>query len=133
MDTRDQQVRTWSMLCHISALAGILFSLGSVLGPLLVWQLKKNELPEVEAHGKAAVNFQLTVLIVNVIGWIVMSVTIGFSALLFSPFSALGSGLGIGSVLALINLVAYILAVMAGIRANDGRFYKYPFSITFVR
>src|ERR1035438_10194159 len=59
----DSQARTWNMLCHLSALAGYIIPFGNVLGPLLVWQIKKNEFPSVEAHGKAALNFQLTVLI----------------------------------------------------------------------
>src|SRR5512137_1636318 len=59
----DSQARTWNMLCHLSALAGYIIPFGNVLGPLLVWQIKKNEFPSVDEHGKAALNFQLTVLI----------------------------------------------------------------------
>lgn len=133
MDTREQQVRTWSMLCHIAALAGFLFWLGSVLGPLIVWQIKKNELPEIDEHGKASLNFQLTVLVVNVIGKIVLAGTVGFGVFWGGPFLAFGSGLGIASILGIINLVAWILAIVAGLRANDGRFFRYPFSINFVK
>jgi len=60
----SNQARMWNMWCHLSALAGFVIPFGNVLGPLLVWQIKKNEFPSVVEHGKAALNFQLTVLIV---------------------------------------------------------------------
>jgi len=59
------------MLCHLSALAGFVIPFGNILGPLLVWQIKKNEIPSVEAHGKAALNFQITVTIAALIGMVV--------------------------------------------------------------
>src|SRR5258708_25902172 len=62
----ESQVRMWQMWCHMSALAGIFLPFGNVLGPLIVWQVKKNEIPSIEAHGRAAMNFQLTILIAAV-------------------------------------------------------------------
>ena len=74
------------MLCHLSALAGYIIPFGNVLGPLIIWQIKKNEFPSVEEHGKAALNFQITVLIGVLIGIIaavlLSAVCIGF---LFIP------------------------------------------------
>ena len=57
------QARSWAMWCHLSALAGLVVPLGNILGPLIVWQMKRNEFPSVDAHGKAALNFQLSALI----------------------------------------------------------------------
>ena len=49
----ESQARTWNMLCHLSALACFVFPFGNLLGPLLVWQIKKNEFPSVDIHGKS--------------------------------------------------------------------------------
>jgi uncharacterized protein len=137
METRDQNVRTWSMLCHLSALAGLLFSLGAVIGPLLVWQIKKNDLPEIDPHGKESVNFQLTILIINIIVGIIIAgilgVGFGFGRMWGSPFTVFGGGFGLIGILGIINLIAWILAVVAGIKANNGEFYKYPFTIRFIK
>ena len=65
----EKDIRTWNMWCHLSALSGLMVPLGNLLGPLLVWQIKKHEFPGVEAHGKVALNWQLTVFIATVIGW----------------------------------------------------------------
>jgi len=133
MTTRGQEVRTWSMLCHISALAGFLFSLGSLIGPLLVWQLKKNELPEIDDHGKESFNFQLTVIIVSTILKVIFVPAFGVGLIFGGPFSAIGSGLGLGSLYLVVNLLGWVLAIVAGIRANNGDFYRYPFSFRFIK
>jgi len=137
MNTREQNVRTWSMLCHISALAGLFFGLGNVIGPLIVWQIKKNELPEIEPHGKEALNFQLTILIINIVASIVfisfLGAAFGIGRMWRSPFALWGGGFGIGSIIIIINLVAFILAVIAGLKANNGESYKYPFAIRFIK
>ena len=64
----NADARMWNMWCHLSALAGLFVPCGNVIGPLLIWQMKKAEFPSVEIHGKAALNFQLTVLIALVVG-----------------------------------------------------------------
>ena len=139
MESREQQVRTWSMLCHLAALAGFLFPVLVVLGPVIIWQIKKNELPEIDPHGKAAVNFQLTVFLINIVMSIIIFGILGFGfgwgmgIFWRSPFYMFGGGFGLGMLLGLINLAAWILAVIAGLKANNGEFFKYPVSIPFIK
>jgi uncharacterized protein len=118
----ETEARTWNMLCHLSALAGFLVPFGTVLGPLLVWQIKKNQLPSVIEHGKAALNFQLTALIIAlalcVLGVILSFVCIG--ALLFP-------------VAGLVVLAGIVFAVIAGIKANDGQPYRYPYAWELIK
>ena len=111
------------MLCHLSALAGFVgVPLGNVLGPLIVWQIKKNEFPSVDAHGKAALNFQLTMLIAGLVTgaamFVGMFICIGWLML---------------PVLILIGIAALIFPIIAGIKANNGEDYKYPYSFEFVK
>ncbi|HEX7654527.1 MAG TPA: DUF4870 domain-containing protein, partial [Verrucomicrobiae bacterium] len=63
----DQQARNWNMWCHLSTLSGFVIPFGHILGPLIIWQMKKNEFPSVVEHGKAAINFQITVTIAMVL------------------------------------------------------------------
>ena len=119
----ESQARTWNMLCHLSALAGFVgVPLGNVLGPLLVWQIKKNEIPSVEIHGKAALNFQLTVLITALAGAIVAFV-LSFFCVGFLLFP----------LVILIGLAGLVFAIIAGLKANDGKDYKYPFSFQLIK
>ncbi len=117
----ESQARTWQMLCHLSALA-VFVPFGNILGPLLVWQIKKHEFPSIEPHGKASVNFQITVTIavfcVSVAAVILHFFCIGFLLLPLIP---------------LILLAGLVFAVIAGIKANNGEPYRYPFSLEFVK
>ena len=61
----SSEERTWSIAAHLSALAGLFIPFGSVLGPLVVWLVKRNEMPMVDRHGKEALNFQITVTIAS--------------------------------------------------------------------
>jgi uncharacterized protein len=133
MEPREQQVRTWTMLVHLAALATFIIPFGLVLGPLIMWLIKKNELPEVDQHGKEALNFQLTIAIITIILTIIMVSSLGFGFFWRNPLYMITGGFGLGLILALVNILAVILAVIAGIKANNGEFYRYPFSIKFIR
>jgi len=118
----EAQARTWNMWCHIAALAGIpLPVIGNIVGPILVWQIKKTEFPSVEAHGKAALNFQLTLLIlavvISVAGFILSFFCVGFLFFLLLP---------------LVWLAGIVFPIIAGMKANEGKEYKYPYSLTLV-
>lgn len=106
------------MICHLSALCayvGIPF--GNILGPLIVWQIKKNEIPAVNAHGKAAVNFQITMTIVMI-------------ACIFPVFCV---NIFAIPLILIVAAAAIILPIIAGIKANNGEEFKYPFSFEFVK
>ena len=119
----EGQARTWNMFCHLSALAGFIgVPFGNILGPLVVWQLKKNEFPSVDAHGKAALNFQITVTL---------------AAMITAAMMLVGMFLCVGwllfPVVILIGLAGLIFPIIAGIKASNGEDYKYPYSFEFVK
>ncbi len=119
----ESQARTWNMLCHLSALAACIgVPFGNILGPLLIWQIKKNEFPAVEIHGKAALNFQITVTIA-VLGGAIVAFALSFVCVGFLLFP----------VVMLIGLAGMIFAIIAGLKANNGEDYKYPYSFEFVK
>src|SRR5215212_11043943 len=76
-------VRTWCVLCHAAALSGLfLHVIGHILGPLIVWLAKRGDSAEIDAHGKEAMNFQLSMLIYNVIAGILCIILIGIPILI---------------------------------------------------
>lgn len=112
-----REANLWAMGCHLSALAGYVVTVpfAGVLGPLVVWLIKKDEYPEVQAHGKAAINFQLSMAIYSLISIPLVLVVIGI-------FLLVG--------LAVLDLICVILA---GVKAADGQTFRYPLSIQFLR
>lgn len=114
--TENREVHNWAMVSHLSALAmfiGIPF--GNIIGPLVVWLVKKDEMPLVDANGKASLNFQISMTIYMIIAGILIIALIG---ILLLP------------LLFLINL---ILIIMAAIKASEGDVYSYPFTIEFIK
>ena len=66
--TSSRDVRTWNVLCHATALAGFFVPwAGHILGPLIVWLAKRSDSPEIDENGKESLNFQISMLIYNVI------------------------------------------------------------------
>lgn len=122
LSANESQARTWNMLCHLSALSGYLIPFGNVLGPLIIWQIKKHEIPSVEEHGKAALNFQLTVLIALFVG-IIAAVLLSFVCI----------GFLLIPVVIAIGLCGLIFAILAAIKASNGEPYRYPWSLTLVK
>ena len=113
----ESQARQWNMLCHLSALAGFVIPFGNMLGPLIVWQIKKNEIPYVDIHGKAALNFQITVTIAVIAG-LAVAFALSFFCIGYLLFP----------VVMLVGLAGLIFSIIAGIKANNGEDFKYPYS-----
>ena len=111
----DKDARLWGMLCHLAGLAGFAFPFGNVILPLIFWQLKKNEYAFVDAQGKEAVNFQISMTIYGL-------VTIPLFFLCIGPF-----------LLAAVAIVDLVLLLIAAIKANNGESYRYPLAIRFVK
>lgn len=111
----EANIRTWSMLAHLSALCGFIIPLGNIIGPILVWQIKKHEMPAVVVHAKEALNFQISCFIYLVVSAILIAVVIGIPLMV-----AVG----------LFNLVCVIIAAL---KANDGRPWSYPITIRFLK
>ncbi len=109
-------VRTWNALCHASALLGVFLHFpGHLLGPLVVWLVKRHDSPEIDAHGKEALNFQISMLLYNVIAAVFCLILIGFVFLL---------------VLWVLNAV---FVIIAAVEASDGKFFRYPLTIRFIQ
>ncbi len=112
----SSNVRTWSVLCHAAALAGLfLHFVGHFFGPLIVWLVKRADSPEIDAHGKESVNFQLSMLIYNIVAGILCLVLIGFVLLI---------------ILWILNTV---FVIIASIQAGEGKLYRYPLTIRFIK
>lgn len=106
--------RQWGMFAHLSALIGLVIPLGSVIAPLVIWQVKKDTMPFAAEQAKEALNFQITVLIAVCISMVLMVILIGF-LLIFA-----------------VGIAAVILTILAALKANEGIAYRYPFTLRLV-
>ncbi len=110
----NPQARTWGMFCHLAALAYFI-PLGHILGPLIVWLVKRDEFPFVNDQGKESLNFQITISIAYAVAAILIVTVIGCVLL---------------PAVVVTNIVFVILAAIA---ANEGKPYRYPICIRFIK
>ena len=111
----SSETKTWVVLCHASALLGLFFHfLGHLLGPLIVWLLKRGDSAEIDAHGKESLNFQISMLIYDAIAGILCLVLVGIPILI---------------ALWILNTV---FVIIASVQASEGKLYRYPFTIRFL-
>jgi uncharacterized protein len=108
-------VANWMMLCHLSALAGVLCPLGNVLGPLVVWLVKRTDIPQVDVEGKEALNFQITMTIALVISGFLTLFLVGFV------------------MLAVIGIYDLVMTVVAGVQSAKGEPYRYPITLRLIQ
>ena len=110
-----QDEKTWGMLAHLTAFSGFLVPLGSVLGPLIVWLVKRDQSAFVADQGKEALNFNISVLLAGVVCGVLVFVFIG--------------------ILLGVALFIYWLAmtIIAGIKASEGVRYRYAFTLRLIK
>ncbi|MCS1351732.1 DUF4870 domain-containing protein [Mechercharimyces sp. CAU 1602] len=111
----EKEERAWAMWCHLSALIGyFLIPFGNVLGPLIIWLIKKDDSNFIDQQGKESLNFQITITVYMIVSIILMVILIGF-------------------VLAAVLYVgALVFMIIASIKANEGKEYRYPLTIRFI-
>lgn len=101
--TPSSSAENWRLYLELISLSFFVFPFGNVLGPLVLWLIKKDTNPEVDAEGKKIINFNLSWTL-----WIFLSCGIGF-------------------------LVWIVLAIIAIIKAANKEPFKHPLTIDFLK
>ncbi len=112
---RAKEARTWAILCHLGFFAGAIIPFGHIIAPLVIWLIKRDESAFVDDQGKEAVNFQITITIYFIIASFLVFVLVG---LLLLPALA---------------IYAFVIVIVAAVKANDGLKFRYPLSIRFIK
>jgi uncharacterized Tic20 family protein len=110
--------KNWAMISHIAAfvaLVPLVPVIGMVLGPLVVWLLKKEEMPLVAQNGVEALNFNISMFIAYCVAFVLCFILIGIPIL-------------VGLI-----IFHFIVTILAAIKASEGGVYKYPFSMKLVK
>ena len=113
---RGTEDKKWGMITHLAAFSALLLPLGIVLGPLIVWLLKRDDSKFLYTQGRNAVNFQLTILSISF-------VLVIFSVLL-RPLII---------VAVLVGISGLIFAGIAAMKAKDHITFHYPFSLKLLK
>ena len=113
----SKDAKMWGMFCHLAALAGYLgIPFGNVLGPLIIWLIKKDDFKFVNDQGTESLNFQISITIYSVVAGLLVCL----------------GGLGIFLLIPLW-IFDLIMVIIASISANKGTAYRYPLCIRLIK
>ncbi|MEJ3746621.1 DUF4870 domain-containing protein [Actinomycetes bacterium KLBMP 9797] len=109
--------KTWALISHFGGAAGAFLGAGTLgwIAPLVALLAKGNQSPTIRAHALAALNFQLLWSIITVVCWMLVCIVIGA---FLAPIAM---------------LIAIIIGIVAGVKANDGQLYRYPLTATLIK
>ena len=120
--TPSAEERQWGLFGHLSSLAGLFTGgIGNIVGPLIIWLVKKDTMPFAADQAKEALNFNITLLIASIVLILVTVFTLFIAAFITIP-------LGI-----LLGIAWLVLTIMAAMKANEGVAYRYPFTLRLVK
>jgi hypothetical protein len=129
-NTPNTDTNLWCMLAHLGAFVALLgVPFGNIIAPIIIWQVKKDEMPEVVVHAKESLNFQITATIIFLILSAGLMVSILLTAVVIGFFMLPAVGL----VLLAATIGWFVVTIIAGMRANEGKEYRYPWTIRFVK
>jgi len=111
----EKETRQWALLLHLSMLAGYAVPLAGLVAPIVIWQVKKNELPDIDAHGKNAVNWMISHILYIIISVVLCFVLIGIPLLIA------------------VAILGVVFPIMVAVKGNNGEVWRYPLSITFLK
>lgn len=108
-DMVNRADRLMALFAHLSLLVGL-----GIVGPLVIWLIKKDESPFIDDQAKEAINFHISIYLYGIISGLLTIVLIG------------------GPMLFILGIISFILPIIAAIKANDGVVYRYPMIFRFV-
>ena len=111
----NKDIRLWGMMCHLSALLMFVIPFGNIIGPVVIWLVKKDVSPFVNEQGKESLNFQISMTIYIFVALILMLLVVGILLLI------------------ILGVAELILVIVASVQANDGKTYRYPFAMRFIK
>lgn len=113
----QKEERNWALAAHLSSLSSFV-GIPGFIGPLVIWLVKKEEMPFAAAQAKEALNFQIT-LFIYVLACMVLVLTV------------IGAVIGIPALIAL-GIVEIVFTIIASVQAGEGKSYRYPMTIRLI-
>jgi uncharacterized Tic20 family protein len=110
----DPNARTWGMLAHALTFLGYLGGIAHVVPALIVYLAKKDEHEFIADQARESLNFQITLLPVLIVTWVLCFICIGW---LILPW---------------VYLYQLVMVIVASIQANDGKRFRYPLTMRLV-
>ncbi|HEU0265170.1 MAG TPA: DUF4870 domain-containing protein [Geobacterales bacterium] len=112
---------TWGMLCHLAVFSGAIIPFGNILGPLVIWLMKRHESEFVDSQGKIVLNFQLTFFLFIIGAGLLGAFLGGLVLMILMP------------IIGILAIYAFIITIVGAIKASNGDFVEIRISHEFIK
>ena len=146
----DNHQKNIATFIHLSTFTRFMIPFGNFIGPIVLWIANKDKSEFIDAHGKQAINFQMSILLYAIIigliavPFFVFNLLNGFDFMDINAFDSIHISLTKPSPLLYITggfgflaIVGFILElvfiVKAGLTAREGQLFNYPLTINFLK
>lgn len=147
LDNHQKNIATF---IHLSTFSRFIIPLGNIIAPLVLWIANKEKSEFVDAHGKQAINFQISIFLYAIIigtisiPFFIFKIFHGIDFIDFNGFQNFNINIGKPSPLLYITgglgflaiigfILELILIIIASLKAREGAYYNYPFTINFIK
>ncbi len=110
----SKEERNWAMFAHLSALLVYPTLIGGIVGPLVIWLMRKDDMSFAADQAKETLNFQITVYLVGLVCGILFLILVGFV------------------LMGLLVVAHVVLTIVAAVKASEGVAYRYPFNLRLI-
>lgn len=110
----NKDENTLGIVCHLLGFAGMAFPFGNIIGPLVLWLIKRAESPYLDACGKEVLNFQISWSIYGLAAALLCFVFIGIL------------------ILPALGIAWLVFVILGSIKASEGKLYRYPLTIRLI-
>jgi len=110
----SKEERNWAMLAHLSALLGYPTLIGGIVGPLVIWLIRKDDMSFAADQAKETLNFQITVYLIGLVCAVLFLILVGFV------------------LMGLLVIAHIVLTIVAAVKASEGVAYRYPFNLRLI-
>lgn len=113
------ELKQWTVALHLSPLIGLFLPFCNIVAPLVIWLIKKQDIPALDPVGKIVLNFQISWAI-----WVIVSVAV----------AVVGSCLVVPIVAPFIMGISWlVLTIIGGVKASNGESYAYPLTLALLK
>jgi uncharacterized protein len=109
--------RNLAMLCHLAALSGFLIPFGNIFGPLVPWMIGKGGSQFVDEHGKASLNFQISITLAAILSLVLIFIV--------GPMIIVVGGI--------VAVYALVMVIVNAVKAHNGEEGEYALSTHFLK
>lgn len=106
--------KNWAMAGHLSAFTVFVGLPFPVIGPLVVWLMKRGDDDYAEWHAREALNFNISIMIYTIVSAVLILLVVGIV------------------LLPAVLISWFILVIVGAVKASSGEYYRYPMTLRFI-